>query len=267
MKLYSAVERIYNDLESLGYSREDALDPRVLAGLDQLHYHGTEAVDAAAQALGIVEEFQVLDIGSGFGGPARWLASQHGATVKAVELQGDMNGTAADLTRRCGLSDKVMHIQGDILKTPLESEGYDAAVSWLALYHIPNRSVLFPNVFNALKSGGGLYIEDLYQISTPTPVEQQHLDGMLAAGTMHTRDVYLHELTSAGFTDIDFHDKTEDWVTFTTDRVAAFKANKDAYIAHQSVETYAELEEFYDVVADVLAGGNVGGVRLTAWKR
>ena len=123
MKLYSAVGRIYNDLEAEGFDRADKLDVDVLARFDQLHYHGTDAVDHAAQVIGVTKESRALDVGAGFGGPARWLAKSTGCRVSAVELQADMNATAADLTARCGLADRVDHVEGDILKTPLESEG------------------------------------------------------------------------------------------------------------------------------------------------
>ena len=47
----------------------------------------------------------ILEIGSGIGGPARYIANKTGATVIALELQPDQNKLASDLTRRCGLSE------------------------------------------------------------------------------------------------------------------------------------------------------------------
>ncbi|MEM6620946.1 MAG: class I SAM-dependent methyltransferase [Pseudomonadota bacterium] len=267
MKLYSAVERIHNDLSALGYGRADALDVDVLAGLDQLHYHGTQAVDAAAAALGIGAGARVLDIGSGFGGPARWLAAKHGAAVTAVELQGDFHDLAADLSARADLgAGQVTQVQGDILATALPAEGFEAAVSWLALYHIPDRGALFPRVHAALKPGGGIYVEDLYEVAPPSAAEARDLAGMMAAGTMQTREAYLAELADAGFGRVDFQDMTADWAAFTAERLAAFRAGKADYVARQGAATFAELEEFYQVIADLLGVGRLGGVRLVAWK-
>lgn len=264
MKLYSAVDRVHADLAEAGYARGDALSVQALAAYDQLHYHGTDSVDEACQAIGISAQSWVLDIGSGFGGPARWIAHTTGAHVTAVELQADMNAEAGDLTARCGLSDRVRHVQGDILKTPLESETYDAAVSWLALYHIPDRAPLFPKLATALKPGGGLYVEDLYKLGDFTPAEQQDLDVMLFANTLPTRAEYIAELEAAGLTGIDFRDMTADWKAFTTNRLAAFRTNRERHVRVYGSDAYHALEEFYATMVRMFDGGHLGGVRLTA---
>ena len=46
---------------------------------------------------------QVLNIGSGLGGPARYLAHKTGCHVLACELQHDLNATAQLATERAGL--------------------------------------------------------------------------------------------------------------------------------------------------------------------
>ena len=57
----------------------------------------------------------VLSIGSGLGGPARFLAGRYGVAVTAVELQPDLHAAAAELTHRCGLSAAVAHVCADVL--------------------------------------------------------------------------------------------------------------------------------------------------------
>ena len=266
MKLYSSLDRVERDLSALGYGPGTSIPVEALAKLDQLHYHGTDAVDLAVQVSGIDGESCVLDIGSGYGGPARWIAHRTGAQVHAVELQTDLNGFAADLTERSGLADRVSHIAGDILSTPLSSGHYDAAVSFLALYHIPGREPLFPRVCAALKPGGCLYVEDLYLIGSPSKAEQADLDGMMQANTLPTREDYIKELQQAGFGEVDFSDMTEDWAAFTAERLSVFRANRSAYEAIHGHEVYEALDHFYRVIAGLLAGGNLGGVRFSAWK-
>ena len=45
MKLYNNVERIFNELREIGKSTSDTLLSEDLAKFDQLHYHGTDAID------------------------------------------------------------------------------------------------------------------------------------------------------------------------------------------------------------------------------
>ena len=163
MKLYEGVERIYNDLAHVGIGADDPLTVDDLTPFDQFHYFGTEAVDAAIEALGIGGASRVLDVGSGLGGPARYLAQWTGCHVTAIELQADIDGIARSLTERCGLVDRVTHLCGDVLTAELPADTHDALVSWLAVYHIADHRALFAKAIATLKPGGRLYVEDLFR--------------------------------------------------------------------------------------------------------
>ncbi|MEX0285429.1 MAG: cyclopropane-fatty-acyl-phospholipid synthase family protein [Paracoccaceae bacterium] len=264
MKLYSAVERINTELEAQGLGDDVPLTVAQLTPYDQLHYFGTDAVDEAIAACGIDADARVLDIGSGFGGPARYLADTTGAHVDAVELQADMNAAASSLTRRCGLDDRVTHRQGDILQTNLEPAAYQTAVSWLALYHIPNRATLFPRIGAALRPGGMLFVEDLYCRAPLSAEEDEMMRTMLFSNTLPTQSDYVSEVATGGFTEITFLDMTETWAGFTRDRRDAFRDGRDHYVARHGQATYEALDAFYDCIAGLLTTGHVGGVKLTA---
>ena len=99
MKLYNFIDRVYNELKELGKETKGELSVNELSSFDQLHYHGTEAIDFAIEKFKIEHNFKVLEIGSGLGGPARYLAKKTGARVTAVELQQDHNDAAVYLTK------------------------------------------------------------------------------------------------------------------------------------------------------------------------
>jgi protein-L-isoaspartate O-methyltransferase len=115
MKLYDRVERIHNELALIDLDGAAPLTVEQLTPFDQYHYFGTEAVDEAIVALGLSAGMRVLDVGSGIGGPARYIAARSSAHVTALELQPDLDTLAADLTKRCGLADLVEHRCGNIL--------------------------------------------------------------------------------------------------------------------------------------------------------
>ena len=87
MKLYNFIDRIYNELRELGKANSGSLSVNELSSFDQLHYHGTQAIDFAIKKLNINHKSKILEIGSGLGGPARYLAKKTGANITAVELQ------------------------------------------------------------------------------------------------------------------------------------------------------------------------------------
>ena len=74
MPLYTHLDRIERGLAALGIGPTDALRPEQLFALDQWHYGGTDAVRSAVEHLGLQSSSRVLDVGSGLGGPARFLA-------------------------------------------------------------------------------------------------------------------------------------------------------------------------------------------------
>ena len=163
MPLYTHVDRIARGLAARGIGARDAIPAAELFALDQWHYHGTEAVAAAARCLGLGPHSRVLDIGAGVGGPARFLAHTTGCRVTAVELQPELHATGVDLTARSGLADRVEHLCGDALTVTLAEAAYDAAISFLAVLHVPDRPRLLRRLATVLRPGGGCYIEDLCQ--------------------------------------------------------------------------------------------------------
>lgn len=91
MKLYTNVERVFNELRELSLDDTESLNAKDLTAFDQLHYHGTEALDEAVALIGSAEQGDWLEIGSGLGGPSRYLASKGALQLTALELQSDQN--------------------------------------------------------------------------------------------------------------------------------------------------------------------------------
>lgn len=58
-------------------------DLTALGHLDQYHYGGVEANDHVIELLGIDDTVHCLDIGSGIGGPARYIASRRESRSRA----------------------------------------------------------------------------------------------------------------------------------------------------------------------------------------
>jgi hypothetical protein len=115
MPLYTHLDRIARGLAAVGIGPKDAIAPEQLFALDQWHYHGTDAIRAAADWLELGPTSRVLDVGAGIGGPARYLAHTTGCRVRALEIQPELNAIAVDLTRQSGLGERITHICGDAL--------------------------------------------------------------------------------------------------------------------------------------------------------
>ena len=88
-------------------SADGALD-----NLDQFHLGGPSATDLLIDSLALTGGDRVLDIGSGFGGPARQIARRTGNHVTGIDITPAYVDAASDLTAMAGLRD-LGRIPGD----------------------------------------------------------------------------------------------------------------------------------------------------------
>lgn len=262
--LYTHLDRISSGLAVLGIGPADTIRPDQLFPLDQWHYHGTDAVRAAADQLGFNTTSRVLEIGSGVGGPARYLTHATGCHVVALELQPKVHALAADLTQRCGLADRVEHLCGDALSHPFPDASFDAIVSWLAVLHIPDRKRLYARLAPALRPGGGCYIEDLCMRAPFAAKDLRDLRDIVFGISVTGIQDHVDDLQAAGFVDVVATDQTADWAPYTGARLAAWQANHATYVRAHGEGAYAAQELFYAVIARLFASGSLGGVRLVA---
>ncbi|MGE0224791.1 MAG: class I SAM-dependent methyltransferase [Acetobacteraceae bacterium] len=264
MPLYTHLDRITRGLAARGIGAADPIPPELLFDLDQWHYHGTEAIRFAARRLGLRAGDRVLDVGAGIGGPARFLAHSFGCHVTALELQPELHALGVDLTRRCGLDDRVTHVCGDALVVPLPDASFDAAVSWLALLHLSDRARMFGRLARALRPGGQCLVEDLCMRAPFTPGDLNDLRHVVYGMTVTSPETYADDMRAGGFVDVETTDLTGDWAPFAAERLAAWRADREAYARVHGEGAYAAQERFYAVIAHLYDSGSLGGIRLVA---
>ena len=111
------IDRILAALQAAGKDT-DRLTPDDLAAVDEFHSRRRLATEELAAMLAPGRGDRLLDVGSGLGGPARYLASVCGCQVSGVDLTTEFVETATELARRMGLSGQVDFRQGSALALP-----------------------------------------------------------------------------------------------------------------------------------------------------
>ena len=131
--------------------------------VDEFHSRRRRATEELAQMLAPVATDHVIDVGSGLGGPSRYLAATYGCQVSGVDLTPEFVATATGLTGLVGLTDRVDFRQGSALALPFPDASFDLAWSQNVAMNILDRERYYSEMRRVLKPGGRLAIQDVAQ--------------------------------------------------------------------------------------------------------
>lgn len=138
-----------------GYS-EDAfqLSAHHFFPFDQLHGRELQATREHAEKLAPRRDQRVLDIGSGIGGPARFIATTYGCRVTGVDLTPEFVAASNELSALCGLADRVHFEQADATHLPFEANAFDRAICFYVGMNLRDEADVVAEAFRVLKPGG-----------------------------------------------------------------------------------------------------------------
>jgi ubiquinone/menaquinone biosynthesis C-methylase UbiE len=153
-------EAIVTALKAAGKDIE-RLTPDDLAPVDEFHGGQRPATIRLAELVGLTRSERVLDVGSGIGGPSRYLAWHYGCRVSGVDLTADFVRVADTLTQLTGLVGRVDYRQGSALDLPFEDSSFDVVWSQNVAMNIADRDRLYAEMHRVLKAGGRLALQEV----------------------------------------------------------------------------------------------------------
>ncbi len=188
-----------------------------LDDLDQFHIGGVGAVDLLIPALALAGGDRVLDVGSGFGGPARRIARRTGHHVVGIDLAPAYVDAARALTVRSGLSDLVRFQQGDIA-TFRPDPLFQAAITMHVQMNVHDKSTWFGHIARSLAPGARLAV---WEVCRPRPADLRwpmpwSLDG--TDSFVATPQALLTAIESAGLSTTEWTNESpwvQDWIART----------------------------------------------------
>lgn len=200
-------QRLKTALTALG-PEEERLTPQQLGALDQFHTRGLAATAELASLAGITADRSVLDVGSGVGGPARFLAATYGCRVTGVDLSEPFVDAARYLTERTGQGGQVSFQTASALELPFDDGRFDVVLLQHVAMNISDRAGLYHEIRRVLKSGGRFATFDVVLNSGdphyPLPWSRTPATSFLLTAAA-TREV----IESAGFRTLAWLDDTE----------------------------------------------------------
>ena len=192
----------------------DGVDPNhpTLEGLapyDQFHGRGMDATVELANLMPARPNDAILDVGSGIGGPARYVASRFGCRVTGIDLTPEFCEVARHFTRLLGLDDRVTFEVGNALSMPFGAASFDGAYSINVSMNIEDKAGFHREIARVLKRGGWVVLAEIAQgaggdLEYPTPWARTGATSFLS-----TADETRESLTAAGFDIVAMHDTRE----------------------------------------------------------
>jgi SAM-dependent methyltransferase len=146
-------QRLKTELAALG-PEDQRLMPQQLGPLDQFHTGGLAATAELARLAGANADASVLDVGSGVGGPARFLAATYGCRVMGVDLSEPFVDAARYLTERTGQTGQVSFQTANALELPFDAGRFNVVLLQHVAMNISERARLYHEIRRVLKPGG-----------------------------------------------------------------------------------------------------------------
>jgi len=198
------------------YGQDVAITPETLAPLDHFNGRGLAGTQALVALLDPQAGESLLDIGSGIGGPARWIATQYDCTVTGVDVTAAFCEAARALNTACGVADQVRIFEGTALALPFPDSSFDRAYAHGVLTSIADKVGVYREACRVLKPGGRLVLFQQHAGPNgppefPVPWAATPAESFLATDADTHRD-----LTASGFAMVSFRDATPEYFAALT---------------------------------------------------
>jgi ubiquinone/menaquinone biosynthesis C-methylase UbiE len=238
----------------------ERITPETLQPLDQYHAGGLQAVERLLGTLGLCPPDIVLDVGSGLGGPARQIAAASGCQVVGVDITEAYVEAATELTDRCGLSDRVRFVHGDIADL-VPDQPFNAGFTMHVQMNIEAKREWFAAIARRLAPGARFAVWEVCSTSDgalpwPMPWSMDGSDSYLA-----TSDALRDAVLGAGFELVEWVDETA-WAISWFETTFADQLRPRLDLAMLIEDGYTRILNF----AAALAGGALA-VRRGAFVR
>lgn len=223
-------------------------------------------LDDIIARLRIGPDTHVLDVGSGTGGPAVYIAKATGCRVTGIEINEVGVETAGRLAEGAGLGDRVRVVQGDALRLPFGDGEFDAAISLNVMNVFDDKTAVFREVRRVLRPGGTwAFLSGTFELGPGDADAVERLKrGYLIPQFYDSLPDYKRKLYDAGF-------RIEQAVEFISDYWVqvgrwgdAYRTHRDAVAAEQGEESTEHHIEYFRTYLDLIEQGKASNHLLVA---
>jgi len=255
-------EQILHTLQSRGVALA-SLTEELLKDHDQDHFGGTEANDILAAKAGITPDHLVLDVCSGMGGPARYLAHRIGCRVVGLDFTRSRYLGAQRLTQLVKLDHLVRFEYGNALDMPFEAASFDAVIGQEAWCHVPDKPRLIAECVRVAKPAGAIAFTDILRRPELSHAQMRRLQREMTFPTLATLDEYTALLRQHGCT-VTSDDLSSDWARILVQRLAMYRGLENETTRKFGADHFRRWDQTYAFFVGLFSDGRLGGGRFVA---
>lgn len=189
-------------------------------------------LEIALRKSGSIPPEEIIDLGSGPGGSAHFLARETDANVTCADLCPHHNRENETLAASLGLADRIRTWTGSFEEMPEEWGGkFDLAWSQEALCHAADKPAALREIRRVLRPGGVLVFSDILLSETAPAHEAEVFSKVNALTQWSSAADHLRDLANAGFTEAEHIDWTPHLNENFRRMRSQIEANRDRLLA------------------------------------
>jgi len=207
---------------------------------------GLETTKEILDKLELKSGMKVLDVGSGCGGSAFYMAEHFGCHVTGYDLSKNMLSVAnGHLRNRPHLKELVNFVLGDVTTAEFPENSFDLVYSRDALLHIKDKDSLFAKFFKWLKPGGRVVFTDYGQSEKDQSLEFKRYVAKRGYFLL-TVKAYEELLKKTGFTEVKVEDKQERFTEILNKELKKLRNRRKEFLQEFNQEDYDDLESGWE---------------------
>jgi SAM-dependent methyltransferase len=205
--------------------------------------------DRFIEWLGLSPESRVLEVASGSGGPALYLAGKAGCRVTGVDASESGVAEAARNAADSNLAHRVDFRLADAnARLPFEDEAFDAVVCIDSMNHLPDRSGVLREWRRVLRAGGRALFTDPVLITGPVTNDELAVRSSVGLFLFVPPGVNERLVEEAGLRLVRQEDVTESAAFISGRWLEARRRRRDELLRIEGEERFEGLQRFFAAV-------------------